>query len=627
VSGIAAVWRLDGAPLDPTTLDRVVDRLTPRPGDAVGTWQDGPVGLGHRMLHATPESVQQKLPLASSTGEVVVTADARLDNRAELISTLDLPPRLADGIGDEEIILRAWERWGEDCPARLLGDFAFALWDARQRLLFCARDPAGVKPLYYHLGARLFAVASTTSALFALPDVPRRLDEVRIAAHLVPGLDDRAATSYEGILRLPAAHCLAVATGRGTPRTYWRLDPTREIRRGSDAEYAEAFRELFTDAVRCRLRSTSPVAAALSGGLDSSSVVCVARSLQEAAGTGPLVTYTGRFPTIPGCDEGAYVAAVEVGGGLSPRHLPVDSLDPLADLEGTPEREGETLHTPGYYMHGALYRAARSDGLRVFLEGTGGDTVVSHGVGYLHELARRGRWLTLRREAHLFARAFERPTWRTLRSVAASAAPPVVRRTWRRLHRRGLLGAPSLIQPDFARRIGLDERVRAAEPAGNGAGMEGARREHWRVMTSARLAGILETLAASAGAAGIDVRDPFLDRRVMEFCLALPASQKIRHGRTRVVARHALDGLLPPEIRDRPGKAPLDLMIRSALVVYGRDRLDRLMHEAADVLAPYVPPDSVRRVHREYVERGTRRDAGRVWRLATLTLWFRRAVR
>jgi asparagine synthase (glutamine-hydrolysing) len=242
-------------------------------------------------------------------------------------------------------------------------------------------------------------------------------------------------------------------------------------------------------------------------------------------------------------------------------------------------------------------------------------------------LARRGRWLTLRREAHLFARAFERPTWRTLRSVAASAAPPVVRRTWRRLHHRGLLGAPSLIHPEFARRIGLDERVRAAEPAGNGAGLEGARREHWRVMTSARLAGILETLAAHAGAAGIDVRDPFLDRRVMEFCLALPAFQKIRHGRTRVVARHALDGLLPPEIRDRPGKAPLDLMIRSALVVYGRDRLDRLMNEAAVVLAPYVPPDSVRRVHREYVARGARRDVGRVWRLATLTLWLRRAVR
>ena len=191
MSGIAAVWRLDGAPLDRTTLDRVTERLAPRAADAVGTWLDGPVGLGHRMLHATPESLQQKLPLTGDTGEVVVTADARLDNRADLIPAFGLAHRAADGISDGELILRAWERWGEECPAHLLGDFTFALWDARRRVLFCARDPAGVKPLYYHLGPRLFALATETGALLAVPDIPRRLDELRIAAYLVPGLDDR----------------------------------------------------------------------------------------------------------------------------------------------------------------------------------------------------------------------------------------------------------------------------------------------------------------------------------------------------------------------------------------------------------------------------------------------------
>ena len=113
----------------------------------------------------------------------------------------------------------------------------------------------------------------------------------------------------------------------------------------------------------------------------------------------------------------------------------------------------------------------------------------------------------------------------------------------------------------------------------------------------------------------------------MEFCLALPASQKIRQGRTRVVARHALGSLLPPAIRDRPGKAPLDLMLGSALAVYGRERLGRLMKEAVGVLAPYVPADSIRRAHRGYLERGTPADVSRVWRLAMLTLWLRRAVR
>ena len=626
MSGIAAVWRLDGAPLHQATLDRMIERLAPPAADAVGTWLDGPVGLGHRMLHATPESLQQKLPLAGDTGEVVVTADARLDNRVELMSALGLAHRAADGVSDGELVLRAWERWGEECPARLLGDFAFALWDARRRVLFCARDQAGVKPLYYHLGSRLVAVASETKALLAIPDVPRRLDEISIAACLVPGLDDRVATFYEGILRLPAGHCLTVTAGGGTARAYWQLDPTRELRPGSDADYAEQFRELFTDAVRCRLRSVSPAAAALSGGLDSSSVVCVARAVQEAAGTGPLATYTARFQTIPRCDEGAYVAAVEAQGGLAPRHLPGDMLDPLGDLEGLPGREDETFHAPGYYMHGALYRAARSDGARVFLEGTGGDLVVSHGTGYLHDLARQGRWLALGREVQQLSRAFQRPSWRTLRAVAGAVAPPLFRRAWRHLRYRGFLGPP-LIRADFARRIGLDERLRAAEPRWSGGDVEGARHEHWRLLTSARLAAILETVAALGGTAGIDVRDPFLDRRVMEFCLALPVSQKIRQGRTRVVARHALGSLLPPEIRDRPGKAPLDLMLGAALAVYGRERLERLMKEAVSVLAPYVPADSIRRAHRQYLGRGTQADVSRVWRLAMLTLWLRRAVR
>jgi asparagine synthase (glutamine-hydrolysing) len=625
VSGIAAVWRLDGEPLDRTTLERVTERLAPRTADGTGTWLDGPVGLGHRTLHATPESLQQKLPLAGDTGEVVVTADARLDNRAELISVLGLAHRAAEGVGDGELVLRAWERWREACPAHLLGDFAFALWDARRRVLFCARDPAGVKPLYYHLGAQLFAIASETGALLALPDVPRQLDEVRIAAYLVPGLEDRAATFYQGIRRLPPSHGLAVTPRGGAPRAYWRLDPTRELRPASDAEHAEQFRELFTEAVRCRLRSAFPVAAALSGGLDSSSVVCVARAIQDASGTGPLPTYTARFPTIPRCDEGPYIAAVEARGGLVPRHLRADTLDPLGDLEARPAQEEETFLAPGYYMHRALYAAARADGARVFLEGTGGDMVVSHGTGYLHDLARHGRWLALGAEARRLARSFQRPTWRVLRSVAASVAPPSARRGWRRLQRGGLIGPPP-IRDDFARRIGLDDRLRAAEAARRVGDADGARREHWRLLTSARLASTLETLAAGAEAVGVDLRDPYLDRRLMEFCLALPASQKIRRGRTRVVARHALDAVLPPEIRDRPGKAPIDLMLGSALAVYGRNRLDCLMAEAASVLGPYVPADTIRQVYRGYVKRGAHGDVSRVWRFAILTLWLRRAA-
>ena len=625
MSAIAAAWRLDGAPVHRATLDRMIERTGPPLSDAAGAWVDGPVGLGHRALHATTESLQEKLPFVSEAGDVVVTADVRLDNRDELIATLALPRRGTDVVGDVELVLHAWERWAEECPLHLLGDFAIALWDARRRVMFCARDPAGVKPLYYHLGPRLFAAASGTAALLTVPGVPRRLDELRIASYLVPELEDRVTTSYEGLSRLSAGHRLTVTARGGAPRVYWQLDPTRELARASDAAYAEQFRELFTSAVRCRLRSVSPVAAALSGGLDSSSVVCVARSIQADAGAGPLATYTARFPTIPGCDEAGYVAAVEAQGGLAPQHLRGDVLDPLGELEDAPVPEIESLHAPGYYMHRALYRAARASGRRVFLEGMGGDFAVSHGMGYLDDLARQGRWLALGHEVRQLSRAFRRPIWRVLRSVAGSVAAPPIRRTWRRLKRAGWLG-PVRIRADFARRIGVDERLRATESESRPQVGDGARHEHWRQLSSPRLAAILETLAADADAAGVDLRDPFLDRRLTEFCLALPASQKIQHGQTRVVARRALATLLPPEVCQRPGKATLDLMLGSALAVYGRPRLDRLMNEAASVLSPYVPRDSIRQAYQRYLDRGQPTDVSRVWRFATLTLYLRQAT-
>jgi asparagine synthase (glutamine-hydrolysing) len=625
VSGIAAVWRLDGAPLHQVTLDSVSERLAPRIADAVGSWLGGSVGLAHRMLHTTPESFAEKLPLADPDADVVVTADARLDNREDLISALGPAHRVTREAGDGELILRAWARWGEECPAHLLGDFAFAVWDARRRVLFCARDAAGVRPLYYHLGPRLFAAASDVKALVALSDVPRRLDEVRIAAHLVPGLVDREATFYEGIRRLPGGHSLTIGGRHAAPRAYWQLDPTRALAPGSDAAYGEAFRHLFTEAVRGRLRSAGPVAAALSGGLDSSSVTCVARSLLQAAGSGPLITYTARFPTIPGCDEGRYVGAVEAQGGIVSRHVRVDTLDPLGDLERLPAHADERFHTPDYYMHRALYHVLRAEGGRVFLEGTGGDSVLSHGAGYLHELARRGRWIRLAAECRRYASGTGRAHWRTLRGVIGAAAPSSLRRAWWRVRPGGPPWAP-VIRSEFARRIDLADRLRAGGAAATARDLEGARREHWRQLTAGRLDGILEILAVSAGGAGIEVRDPFLDRRVMEFCLALPASQKFRNGQTRLVARHGLGEVLPPEIRDRRGKAPIDLMLGAALAAYGRERLARLLDEARQVLAPYVAAEAIARAHRRYLHRGALSDVTRVWSLATLTLWLRRPI-
>jgi asparagine synthase (glutamine-hydrolysing) len=204
MSGIAGIYFLDGRSVDNVDLERMVARLAHRGPDGKGVWSEGCVGMGLGMLWTTPESLHEKLPLMNQRGDLVITADARIDNRAELIAKLNLTDSPPGDITDSELILASYERWGERCTDKLLGDFSFAIWDGREHALFCARDHFGVKPFYYYyLSERIFAFASEIKALLCLKEVPRQLNEVRVADYLVSMFDDKAITFYQDILRLP----------------------------------------------------------------------------------------------------------------------------------------------------------------------------------------------------------------------------------------------------------------------------------------------------------------------------------------------------------------------------------------------------------------------------------------
>ena len=166
MSGIAgAYYSFDGRPVEKTDIEKMLNIIVHRGPDGSRIWTDGPIGFGHRMLWTTPESLNEKLPFSNKTEELSITADARIDNRDELISTFDLPGRSRQTIADSELILTAFEKWGEGCPERLLGDFSFAIWDSRKNRLFCARDHMGIKPFYYYLSDKLFVFASEIKAL------------------------------------------------------------------------------------------------------------------------------------------------------------------------------------------------------------------------------------------------------------------------------------------------------------------------------------------------------------------------------------------------------------------------------------------------------------------------------
>ena len=641
MSAIAGIYYLDARPVDRVDLERMIETLAHRGSDGSGVWNDNSVGLGHQMLWTTPESLHERLPLAK--GGLTITADARIDNRDGLISLLGFPPSISKTISDSELILAAYERWDEHCPEKLLGDFAFAIWDSHKQQLFCARDHFGVKPFYYYSTAKLVIFATEIKALLCLPEVPRLLNETKIADHLTSTDIDKEITFYRGILRLPPAHSIRVGREGIRVQSYWSLDPSRELIMRSDAEYAEAFRELFTEAVRCRLRSAFPLGSMLSGGLDSSSVTCVARNLLAQSPGSPLHTFSAVFDEVTQCDERSFIEAVLAENNLESHYFHADQFSPLTDLDRVLWHLDEVSSAGNLYLNWCLYDAAQKKGVRIVLEGFDGDTTVSHGAGYLIELARARRWITLSREARGYARHFNQlDPWKIFwQHFERYGLNPRVRqslsfgkRVKRALLRRARypfvsratdLPASAIVKQEFLQRINFGQRCQSLRtPRTNPLTERDIHhaRLNWGVMSSA-----LEKLNKTAGAFSMENRFPFWDKRLVEFCLALPANQKLHQGWNRMVMRRAMEGILPKEVQWRGGKADMTLSVEQGLLTFERERLEKTILRNSEIIADYLDTTGLHEAYRRFTLRsGTEEDGLTVWKAVSLALWLQSSV-
>lgn len=342
---------------------------------------------------------------------------------------------------------------------------------------------------------------------------------------------------------------------------------------------------------------------------------------------GRLHTFSGIYDDVLESDERPYINAVLGHGGVEPHFGHPDQLSPLTDWEGASWREDEPLWNPQMALHWVLYQAAQEQNIRVLLDGFGGDLVVSHGVAYLAELARAGRWVTLVSEAAGLGKRFDRPLWRIVwKRGVAPVAPEPVRQAWRRLRRRngvmGIYNAP--VRPDFAQRIGLAERV-ASLQGERGRPARSSRKEHCLELTSGLYPSwSLAVLDRSAALFGIEPRLPFFDRRLAEFCLSLPPEQKMHQGWTRMIMRRALTNVLPEEIRWRGGKANLGPSFNHGLLTVDRRVLEDVLLNNPGGIAEYIDPTTLRRIYQRYLSNKDTNDGFILWRIATIALWLRR---
>ncbi|WP_444665627.1 asparagine synthase-related protein [Cereibacter changlensis] len=504
----------------------------------------------------------------------VLTGEIRLDAPEDLARQLDMPPA-----GDAALLLAAYDRWGIDALRRIDGDFAFALWDGAKQRMFCARDRFGVKPFVFRVTPQGLAAASEIAPLLgvfgSLQEAP---DEIWIAEFLSGQPTCNSRTAWRGISRLAPGHLMILEAGRVEVRRYWTLDPEP---RGYVVG-PEALRDRLDRAVAARLRG-GPSGAMLSGGLDSSSLALLAARHVDR----PLPVFSLLFNDRPELDERPYIAATQMLGGFDQHWVgaatgETDSADLLAEQE-------QPFHGLGLPTSRRLYAAAAEAGVRVLLDGHGGDEVISSGVTRLQELAREGQWRSLWRESDGLAAVYGEPQFDVfLDLVAGSAGNRLLRGVARRLSGGGRPDNRQwrrMVRADLAKRTALVDRVRDANTPG--AGRSPDQRHHIGLLTNPGIAAAFEVLDRSAARQGVEPRYPFFDRKLVEFCVAQPPAAKFHDGMTRALLRDAMQGVLPDSVRLRRDKSDFTINARRNLIDGSGDRL---VHLAAvpGAMADYV---------------------------------------
>lgn len=549
---LAGFWSFAGAEAAPACVRMLKSQSVYAPDDGVH-WDGGEISLGRRLSRILPEDVHDRRPVTGGEGRLVLVADLRLDNRGELASDLSLAAPEAAALSDSGLLMRALERWGEAAIERLVGDFAFAMWDRERRRLLLARDFLGQRPLHFHRGAGFLAFASMPKGLHALPEIPYEADRSQVAQFLAMIPESGSETFFRGIRKVAPGHLVWVGPDGVESRRWWNpaLPP---LRLKDPSDYAEAVREALDASVEARLRGADGrVAAHLSGGLDSAAIAATAARLLAGDG-GKVVAFT----SVPGpgyrggglrgaiADEGPLAAAT---ASLYPNieHVRI-STGGRSPLEGL-DRKFFLYERPFTNLCNAVWweainDSARERGLKVLLTGQSGNMSFSWtGMTLLPSLLRHGRLLRFSAASAALLRNGTRLGTIASQSLGPFLPNPVWRLVARLRGRAGELGDYGLASPgsvsglrELARERGLDFARRPRS--------DGAAARLWalgRIDPGSFNKGTL-------GGWGLDVRDPAADRRLVELCLRIPDEQFLVGGVPRGLARSAFADRLPAAV-------------------------------------------------------------------------------
>ena len=537
MSAVVGLFYFDRRPVTDAMLQPAVDELAQCGGDGSGIWTTDGVGLGHQMRHITPESLHEELPWVNA--DIAITADGRIDNREELFDQLSVPRSIRGNVSDSKLILSCYQRWGRACAHHLIGEFAFVIWDGRARELFCACDHVGTRPLFYYRSPSCFAIATDVRGLWALPEVPKALNEGEVAGYLVGGYRPGNQTLYHGISRLTLGRYLCVSERDVQESTYWAPFELPEIRLKSRANYGQELRALMDEAVGCRLRTDFPVATHISGGLDSSSIaVLAARHLLER-GKQLAMAYSWshpvsrEYPSQPNDERVAILRLAQVEG--IPIHLAQSTAE---DWYARFHRFPVFGDIEAYGLERAVVRHASALQVRTILTGLWGDQgITNRGNSYLRELLYGGRYLKLFLEG-AGCRWFMK---RTLGSVFHSVASMLGSRWGGSSRSPGpTMRTTGLVSSEFA--ASFASELQSVKRFSSQAGIHLEQRYR---LGFGDLSACLAEWSNWGSRYGLSHTYPMLDRRVLEFAYKIPSDLFFHNGIGAHLYRSSMGDVLP----------------------------------------------------------------------------------
>jgi asparagine synthase (glutamine-hydrolysing) len=540
-------WNIDGRPADPEYLAKVAQMLAPFGPDGESAYIKDNVGILYSPFHTTKESRKETQPFVTSSG-AVLSWDGRLDNRKELVQ--ELRETKAVSATDVAIVAAAYEGWGTKCFAKLIGDWALSVWDPRSRSITLAKDPIGTRHLYYSSDQKQIAWSTILDPLVLLAGKSFVLEEEYIAGWL-SFFPATHLTPYVGIHSVPPSCFVRLEPEQQTVNKYWDFDSSKRIRYRTDSEYEEHFRQVFGESVRRRLRSDSPVLAELSGGMDSSSIVCMADTMiaRGVADTLRLDTVSYYDDAEPNWNERPYFTEVEEKRGRAGCHIDVGIQEPFK-FEFASDRFAATPGSGGGRPSQASCQFAAcltSQRNRVVLSGIGGDEVMG-GVPTpkpeLEDLLARGHLRTFAHELKVWALNKRKPWFHLLLDAARGFFPPA------------LIGVPKYMRPAAWLNPAFVKRNRSALQ-----GYESRLKLFALLPSFQENVATLKALQRQLGCDPLlsepqyEKRYPYVDRSLLEFLYAIPREQLVRPGQRRSLMRRALVGTVPDALLNRKRKA------------------------------------------------------------------------